>query len=137
MRWPPCVKHSGRHMDVHGQCVHYGAPVAMRPGVCPQAGCGAEVMRFLDLSNGRLTTVEAGSDQPHTHAAPIRVELDPDALATAIVTASRAARQERQQEQPSRPVLVADPEPPARPPTTAPERDIPTVTVWTDDGSGA
>lgn len=112
MRWPACAKHSGRHMDVHGQCVHHGAPVALRPGRC--ADCGAEIMRCLDLGSGKVSTVEAGSDQPHTHAAPIRVELDPDMLAQAIVNASRAARQERQQqqEQPSGPVLVADREPP-------------------------
>ena len=110
MRWPPCGRHNGKHMDVHGQCVHHGAPVALRPGRC--ADCGAEIMRRLDLISGTVTTVEDGSDALHTHAAPIRVELDPDALAQAIVTASRAARQERQQEQPSRAVLVADPHQP-------------------------
>lgn len=112
MRWLPCVKHSGRHLDVHGQCVHPGAPSALRPGVCPEPGCRAEIMRCMDLSSGRATVLEAGSDQLHTHTAPIRVELDPEQLASAIVSASRTARQDRQQEAPTRPVLVADPEPP-------------------------
>lgn len=112
MRYRPCSKHSGRHMDVHGQCVHWGAPAALRPARC--AECGAETMRRLDLTDGSVTTIEAGSDHLHTHAAPIRVELDPDDLAHAIVTASRAARQERQQEQDQQigPVLVAS-DPPA------------------------
>jgi hypothetical protein len=107
MSWPDCKKHDGRHLDVHGQCVHRGAPVALRPSRCVE--CGAETMRRLDLTDGTVTTIEAGSDQPHRHAAPIRVELDPETLASAIVSASRAARQERQQqqEQPSGPVLVA------------------------------
>lgn len=96
MRWQPCKRHDGKHMDVHGQCVHWGAPAALRPGHCPEAGCGAEIMRRYDLSNGRVTTVEAGNDLPHTHTAPIRVELDPESLAYAIVSASRMARQERQ-----------------------------------------
>lgn len=98
MRWQPCKRHDGKHQDVHGQCVHWGAPAALRPGHCPEAGCGEEVMRRLDLSSGRVTTLEAGSDLPHTHTAPIRVELDPDAIAYAIVSASRMARQERPQQ---------------------------------------
>lgn len=99
MRWLPCVKHNGRHLDVHGQCVHPGAPVALRPGVCPEPGCRAEIMRCMDLSSGRATVLEAGSDQPHRHSAPIRVELDPEQLASAIVSASRAARQAREPQQ--------------------------------------
>lgn len=98
MRWPACSKHNGRHTDVHGQCVHHGAPVAIRPGVCPEAGCRSEVMRVLDLRDGTVRMLEAGGDNEHRHAAPIRVELDPEQLASAIVSASRAARQERQAE---------------------------------------
>ena len=113
MRWQPCKRHDGKHQDVHGQCVHWGAPAALRPGHCPEAGCGAEVMRRLDLSNGRVTTLEAGSDLPHQHGAPIRVELDPETLASAIVSASRAARQERQHT----PVTPEQQTPYVRPPT--------------------
>ena len=113
MRWQPCKRHDGKHQDVHGQCVHWGAPAALRPGHCPEAGCGAEVMRRLDLSNGRVTTLEAGSDLPHHHAPPIRVELDPETLASAIVSASRAARQERQ----PTPVTPEQQTPYVRPPT--------------------
>lgn len=98
MRWPACAKHDGKHQDVHGQCVHHGAPVALRPGVCPAAGCLTGIIRRLDLRSGTVDMIEAGSDDLHTHAAPIRVELDPQQLADAIVTASRAARQDRQQE---------------------------------------
>lgn len=98
MRWPACSKHNGKHMDVRGQCVHHGAPVAIRPGICPAEGCHSEVMRVLDLRDGTVRMLEAGGDELHTHSAPIRVELDPDQLASAIVSASRAARQERQQE---------------------------------------
>lgn len=93
MRFPACIKHNGRHMDVHGQCVHGGAPVALRPGVC--LDCGAETMRRYDLTDGSVTTVEAGSDAVHWHPQPVRVTLDEDALAGAILRASRAARQER------------------------------------------
>lgn len=98
MRWPACARHNGKHMDVHGQCVHHGAPVAIRPSVCPSVGCMAGVMRVMDLRDGTTRILEAGGDQEHRHAAPIRVELDPQQLADAIVTASRAARQDRQQE---------------------------------------
>lgn len=55
-------------------------------------------MRRYDLSNGRVTTVEAGSDQIHQHTAPIRVELDPETLASALLSGFRAARQERPQQ---------------------------------------
>ena len=111
MRWPDCAKHNGRHLDVHGQCVHHGAPVAIRPGVCPADGCRSEVMRVLDLRDGTVRMLEAGGDQEHRHAAPIRVELDAQQLADAIVTASRAARQDRQQE--AAPATVATaPQPP-------------------------
>jgi hypothetical protein len=93
MRFPACIKHNGRHMDVHGQCVHWGAPVALRPGHCQE--CGAETMRRYDLTTGEDTTVEAGSDAIHWHPQPARVTINEDALATAIVRASRAARQDR------------------------------------------
>src|SRR6187551_1304217 len=99
MRWPDCSKHNGKHLNVHGQCVHHGAPVAIRPGHCPADGCRSEVMRVLDLRDGTVRVLEAGGDELHTHAAPIRVELDPEQLASAIVTASRAARQDRRAEQ--------------------------------------
>jgi hypothetical protein len=56
-------------------------------------------MRVLDLRDGRIRMLEAGGDNEHRHAAPIRVELDPQQLADAIVTASRAARQDRKSEQ--------------------------------------
>lgn len=98
MRWPDCSKHDGKHLNVHGQCVHHGAPVAIRPGVCPAEGCRAEVMRVLDLRDGTVRLLEAGGDQEHRHAAPIRVELDHEQLASAIISAFRAARRERQQE---------------------------------------
>lgn len=143
MRWPPCARHNGKHQDVHGQCVHHGAPVALRPGVCPDAGCRVEIMRCLDLTSGKVSVLEAGSDEPHTHAAPIRVDLDPDQLAEAIVSASRAARQERKQEiaevHPRSP-LAYPPQrttPPMPPDDLPTDRDIPTVTVWTDDGAGS
>lgn len=122
MRFTPCVKHNGRHLDVHGQCVHPGAPYALRPGVCPEAGCRADIMRRLDLSSGRADILEAGSDQPHTHAAPIRVELDPEQLAAAIVSASRAARQERQP-QPPQPVAMHPQSPLTYPPSRNGHRD--------------
>ena len=109
MRWPPCSKHNGKHMDVHGQCVHHGAPVALRPGVCPAAGCLAGIIRRLDLRSGTVDMIEAGGDEEHRHAAPIRVELDPQQLADAIVSASRAARQDRQQETAA---VATAPEPP-------------------------
>lgn len=133
MRFPACIKHNGRHMDVHGQCVHWGAPVALRPGVCQE--CGAETMRRMDLTNGEVTTVEAGSDTIHWHPQPVRVTLDEDALAGAIVRASRAARQERVtvDTQPPTPVAVRPPE--TRTEAPEPRGDIRGVTVVLADGA--
>ena len=107
MRWPPCAKHDGGHWDVHGQCIHPGAPCSLRPARCPE--CGAATMRRLDLQTGEVTTIEAGGDELHRHAAAIRVEIDGAALAEAFVNASRMARQERQAVEPTRtPIVVAN-----------------------------
>lgn len=105
MRWPACKKHDGKHLDVHGQCVHPGAPCALRPARC--AECGAATMRRLDLQTGEVSTIEAGSDLLHQHAAPIRVELDADSLAAALLRGSRQAREARQQQE-RQPIVVAN-----------------------------
>lgn len=97
MRWPPCVSHNGAHQSVWGQCVHHGAPCVLRPGRCAEDGCREPVMNRLDLSSGRISVIEEGSDDRHAHPAPLRVEIDERGLAEAIVTAARSSRQERRQ----------------------------------------
>jgi hypothetical protein len=62
-----------------------------------------------DNKTGVTETLEYGTDREHRHAPALEVSLDPDALADAIVRASRAARQERQQPsaQPPQPTPTA------------------------------
>ena len=80
--WPCCTRHDGRHLDVYGQCVHPGAPVAIRIGPCPT--CGEDVAFSRNLASGRVTVLEAGSDRRHVDPAPVRVELDGQELADGI-----------------------------------------------------
>lgn len=111
--WPPCTRHDGRHQSVSGQCVHWGAPAALRPGVCPEPGCAAPIMRRLDLGSGQVTLLEEGSDNAHTHQPPITVQLDEAALAEAIGAALAA----RLKPPPAPPPLIL---PPTRPESPAP-----------------
>lgn len=132
-RWPPCTKHDGRHLSVWGQCVQWGASVAVKIGTCPE--CSQDVAFSRDLASGRVTVLEAGSDARHLHPAPLVVTVEPaideGALASAFVRAARAARAERR----------AASAPPARQDRRPEEEDgtervgLQTVTVWTDDGS--
>lgn len=104
-RYQPCAKHDGRHQDVSGQCVHWGARYALRPGRC--LACAAPTMNRLDLQTGRVSVLEEGSDDVHAHPAIVvqQPDLDPRDLAAAIVIAARELRGER----------IHKPEPPAAP----------------------
>lgn len=100
-----CTAHQGRHGVVDGAC---WLPARERPQPfrwrfvrCET--CGVELDIRTEVRTGQSVTLLAGTDTPHRHEPPIRVALDPDDLAEAIVRASRAARQERQiQPQPQR-----------------------------------
>lgn len=106
--WRRCVRHDGRHLDVYGQCIHPGAPVAIRVGPCP--ACGDDVAFSRDLASGRVTVLEAGSDARHAHSAPVRVELDGQELAQGIAGALYGLMRERAAQRTSRSRPVA-PEP--------------------------
>lgn len=104
--WAVCIEHRGAHGMLNGACVRVGRevprPYSFRAGVC--LDCGLELDLKVENRTGQVTRLEAGTDTRHWHAPAPRVELDQDALAGAIVAASRAARTERRQEQPQRPV---------------------------------
>lgn len=96
-----CTAHHGRHGTYLGQCVLTGRevprPFAFRPGgYCPTCGVALDVRR--ERGSRQSVALLAGTDTPHGHAQPT-VALDAAELAEAIVLASRAARQERQQPQ--------------------------------------
>lgn len=133
--WPPCTKHDGAHRSIWGQCVHWGAPFALRPGVCPEPGCSQPIMRRLEIASGQVDVIEDGSDRPHRHQPPLTVRIDEDALAGAIVSAARASREER------RPAPT--PSQPAMAPISAPSRPLADtdglltgVSVWTSEDTG-
>jgi hypothetical protein len=138
----PCVLHEGRHLYVRGHCINPGRRYAYRYGRCPEDGCVVEICNRLDVVSGRTERLDAETDRPHVHAPPVRVELDEERLASAIVAASAALREQRQSAAPQRsapatagPPRTETPEPPTTPPVAA----IPTVTVWSpgpDDGPG-
>jgi hypothetical protein len=141
----PCVLHEGRHLYVRGFCVSPGRRYAYRYGRCADDGCGVEVCNRLDVLSGRSEALDAGTDLPHRHLPPVRVELDEERLAAAIVAASRATRAERRATSTQTSPDSSD-RPPA-PPGSAPgieaaavaHTPIPTVTVWSpgpDDGAG-
>lgn len=132
-----CTAHQGKHGVIDGRC---WLPARERPRPfrwrftrCET--CGLELDIRTEVRTGRSDTLLAGTDTPHRHEPPIRVALDPDDLADAIVRASRAARQERQPApQTTAPVAVA---PVAQTPMlVAEEGEIPSVAVWTPDGDG-
>lgn len=78
-------------------------------------------MSRLDLQTGRVTILEEGSDELHGHPQPVRVEMDPEGLALAIVLAARMARQGQPSRPPRRPAGDSGPRSPA-PPSQAPRR---------------
>lgn len=96
--YPPCARHGGRHMDVRGQCVHWGAPYAIRPGVC--LTCNAPIMNRLDLQTGRTDVIEEGSEARHVHTAPATV--DPHGLADGIAEALDLLMRKRGRQAPRR-----------------------------------
>ncbi len=91
----PCTLHEGRHLYVRGHCISPGRRYAYRYGRCSEDGCEIEICNRLDVLSGRTDRLDAESDHRHVHAPAQRVELDADAMATAIVAASRATREER------------------------------------------
>lgn len=138
----PCTLHEGRHLYVRGHCINPGRRYAYRYGRCPDDGCTVEICNRLDVMSGRTDRLDAETDRPHVHAPPIRVELDEERLAAAIVAASRAARQATAATLPARPVATRQPPAEGAPPPALPEQSgapIPTVAVWSpgpDDGLG-
>lgn len=78
--------------------------------------CGSDLDIRIDNATNVAETLTAGTDRPHRHDPAVVVTFDQDALAEAIVAASRAARKERQTAQttvqtPTQTVF-ADSEPP-------------------------
>lgn len=107
-----CTAHQGKHGVSDGRCVLVGAevrrPFTFKASVCQTCGFAVDIRRCS--VTGVAETLCAGTDTPHRHEPPIRVALDPDDLADAIVRASRSARQERQpQPQPQRETETALP----------------------------
>lgn len=128
--WPRCTRHDGRHLDVYGQCVHVGAPVAIRVGPCPT--CGEDVAFSRNLASGRVTVLEAGSDRRHVDPAPVRVELDGQELAEGIAGALYGLMRDRADQRATRRDRAA-PEP-AGEERSASEPAMPpdAVTIWKD-----
>lgn len=121
--WTVCTAHSGAHGVVGGRCWiparEQPQPFRWRFTHCER--CGASVDVRTEVRTGESITLSAGTDTPHWHEPPIRVALDPDDLADAIVRASRAARQERterppERQQPAERVPAAPGRAPALPP---------------------
>lgn len=79
-----CVAHRGAHQVYLGGC--HALPPQRPPYTVPLRACRVDPSCRL-------------ADGTHTHAVTSRVDLDPDALADAIVRASRAVRAERGTEQ--------------------------------------
>jgi hypothetical protein len=139
----PCVLHAGRHLYVRGHCINPGRRYAYRYGRCPEDGCAVEICNRLDVVSGRTERLDAETDRPHAHAAPVRVELDEERLAAAIVAASQALRDQRRPS-PSQPTPAPAADRPRQaaatePPAPASGASIPTVAVWSpgpDDGPG-
>lgn len=91
-------------MSVWGQCVHWGASVAIKIGPCPT--CQVDVAFRRDLASGRVDVIGAGSDVPHVHPAPLVVEWDPLPLLEALrapVPAPPALPSPRPPERPTAP----------------------------------
>lgn len=83
---------------------------AYRFGRC--AACGQPLDFRRDNRTGQVEPLDEGTDRRHAHAPPIEVQLDEQALAAAIVAASRALRAERQA--PAPPPRPTAPSPPER-----------------------
>lgn len=130
---PRCEAHQGLHAIYQGACVAVGAQVP-RPFKTSRyswecAGCGAHVYG-LTVPGGRRFLMDERYGDPHVCPPPVRVQVDEDALASAIVRASRATREERRAD--ATPNPAASPE---RREGEGPERmGLQTVPVWTDDG---
>lgn len=88
---------------------------AYRFGRC--AACRQPLDFRRDNRTGQVEPLDEGTDRRHAHAPPIEVRLDEQALASAIVAASRALRAERSAPAPQ----------PAPPPVTVPRMDEPTI----------
>lgn len=93
-----CTAHAGRHGVYEGRCVLVGAEVP-RPFTFRAGGncgvCGAEIDLRYERGKRSAVVLLSGTDTPHGHSQAV-VALDADELAAAIVSASRAARSERQ-----------------------------------------
>lgn len=141
---PRCRAHGGIHATYLGACFAFGGDVERparfhsRPVVCQVCGGDQDVLK---LPGGRVVLLTAGTDRRHYHPpreAP-RVEIDTDALAQAIVRASRATREERRQERATVPQSAPErpdgavPQNAPHDAATAPE--IPTVTVWSPESA--
>jgi hypothetical protein len=79
-------------------------PYTFRFGTCER--CGRAVDYRTEVRTGQSVTLLAGTDTPHRHEPPIVVQLDPEQLAEAIVSASRAAREARSQPRETAPASV-------------------------------
>lgn len=121
-----CTAHRGAHRVYLGGC--HALPPRRAPYTRPLAVC--------DEPGCRLAT-----EVPHRHAPPTRVELDVDALASAIVRAAAATRTQRVQERHHAPPAAHAPEAPPVPPDEPLASDsgpaIPGLTVWSVDDDGS
>lgn len=131
-----CTAHQGRHGIVNDACwlPARDRPQPFRWRFVRCETCGVELDIRTEVRTGQSVTLVAGTDTPHRHEPPIRVALDPDDLADAIVRASRAARQERQPQQTTASV-AAGPVATASPQDVA-HGEIPAVAVWSPDEDG-
>lgn len=116
-----CTAHHGRHGVWAGQCVLTGRevrrPFTFRAATCERCGFAVDIRRCV--VTGVAETLCAGTDTPHRHPDPIVVTLDPEQLAEAVVSASRAARSDAQRHAQPREAHTAPTEP--RPSISAPQ----------------
>lgn len=132
---PRCEAHAGEHAVYQGACIAVGAQVP-RPLLFSRWAwacvCGQRVSGVIDQSTMRQTLINEPSGTTHECPPALRVRLDEEALASAIVRAARASREERRQgPREGQQAPTSAPMNPMEPP----EMDgLQTVAVWTDDG---
>jgi hypothetical protein len=68
-------------------------------GECQE--CGQEIAFRRDLRSGRVTIIEAGSDVPHRHPVPVKVEIDAEGLADGIALALDSLMERRREQRAS------------------------------------
>lgn len=138
---------AGIRRDVLAVCVaHRGAHVWILDHVDGWTGEAIGWCQALPPARSRWERYLTSRDPSPEPSPPIRVEIDEERLASAIVAASRATRDERRAERRVETAVVAGravrrdapPPGPDEPRDDPPSRTIPTVTVWSpgmDDGA--